>query len=74
MVLFDIENIKKSISSETIRNYIIKSGFNIVIGNPMEEDLANENDLDIFTFVNVKKARCVSFSGITANNLNAFIW
>lgn len=47
MVQFVIENIQKSISSETIRNYIIKSGFNIVIGNPKEEDRPNVNDLDI---------------------------
>ena len=47
IVQYVIENIQKCISPETIRNYIINSGFNIIVGNPMEEDRAKVNDEDI---------------------------
>lgn len=47
MVQYIIENIEKCISPETIRNYIVSSGFNIVVGNPMEEDRAKVDDRDI---------------------------
>ena len=47
MVQYIIENIEKCISPETIRNYIINFGFNIVVGNPMEEDRAKVDDRDI---------------------------
>lgn len=40
------ENVEKCISLENIRNYFISSGFNIVVGNPMEEDRAKVVDRD----------------------------
>ena len=40
MVQYIIENIEMCISLETTRNYIVSSGCNIVVGNPMEEDCA----------------------------------
>lgn len=46
MVQYIIENVEKCISLENIRNFIINSGFNIVVGNPMEEDRAKVDDRD----------------------------
>ncbi|KAK8889607.1 hypothetical protein M9Y10_034358 [Tritrichomonas musculus] len=50
LVQYIIENVEKCISLENIRNYIICSGFNIVVGSPMEEDSAKVDDRDIDHF------------------------
>lgn len=48
MVQFIIENVQKSISPETIKNYLINNGFKIIIGRPMEDNraLVDENLID----------------------------
>ena len=47
MVQYIIENIQKSICPETIKNYLINSGFKIIIGHPMDENRAEVNADDI---------------------------
>ena len=47
MVQYIIENIQKSISAETIKNYLINSGFQIIFGRPMDENRADVKEIDI---------------------------
>ncbi|KAK8894503.1 hypothetical protein M9Y10_022937 [Tritrichomonas musculus] len=47
MVQYIIENIQKSISAETIKNYLLNSRFKIIIGRPMDENRADVKETDI---------------------------